>query len=90
MAERKTKPSEITNEQWADAIKKLDEMYLVIVIGDPKENKPGVLERLRIVEGFISFQRKAFYAVAGALVLDIALRFWNLVAPVVAQAAGKQ
>ena len=87
MTGRKTKPNEITNEQWIEAIKKLDEIYLVLVIGDPKENKPGVLERLRMAEGYIDTQKKLIWAILLAAIGDIAVRLMGFINSV--QAASK-
>lgn len=70
------------NQQILDELKKLgeklDELNTTLV-GDAKDQRPGLLERVRVLERWVDAEKKFIYALVFLVVADIVMRLWALV-----------
>lgn len=50
---------------------KIDRLYVIIMVGEPEENKPSLLEIVRGHEAFISWWKRAAWIFLGAIITAI-------------------
>jgi len=79
MAERK--PAS-TNKQILEAIQKVDdkvENINKVLVGTAEKNEPGLMERMRRVEDWISAEKKLISLIVVIIITDIVTRLWSLI-----------
>lgn len=50
-----------------------------ILTGAAKDEKPGLMERVRNIENWIASEKKLMFLIVGVIIVDIVTRLWNLV-----------
>jgi hypothetical protein len=50
-----------------------------VLIGDVRDDKPGLLERVRKIEQWIDNEKKLIYSISFIIFADVIMRIWNVV-----------
>lgn len=50
-----------------------------VLIGEVKDDKPGLLERVRKIEQWIDNERKLIYSISFIIFADVIMRIWSVV-----------
>lgn len=50
-----------------------------VLIGDVRDDKPGLLERVRKIEQWIDNEKKLIYSISFIIFADVIMRIWNAV-----------
>ena len=50
-----------------------------VLIGEMRDDKPGLLERVRTIEQWISNEKKLIYSISFIIFADVVMRVWNAV-----------
>ncbi len=69
-------------EQILKALKDIDEKVskvTTLLVGSITEDKPGLLERVRKLEEWVSNEKKFLYAISIVIIIDVAMKVWNLI-----------
>ena len=80
MAERK--PAAGGNKQILAGLAELKKevnILTVAFIGNVEEGRPGLFERVRNLEEWVSNEKKLIYMIVGIIIADIVTRLWSLV-----------
>ncbi len=80
MATKKAKKTQ--TDKLDDVSLKVDEIYKILVTGDPENNRPGLVERMRNAESYIDSQKRIIWVLLGAVGIDLVMRLWSLVVAV--------
>jgi len=65
-----------------DDLRSVKEMVTTInaaLVGEVKEDKPGLLERVRKLEEVVGSAKKFIYSISFLLLADLVMRLWTLV-----------
>lgn len=50
-----------------------------VLIGDVRDDKPGLLERVRKIEQWIDNEKKLIYSISFIIFADVIMRIWSVV-----------
>ena len=50
-----------------------------VLIGEVRDDKPGLLERVRKIEQWIENEKKLIYSISFIIFADVIMRIWNVV-----------
>lgn len=49
-----------------------------VMIGNAEEDKPGVLERVRKLEDWVTNEKRLIYIIVAIIISDVVTRLWSL------------
>jgi hypothetical protein len=61
------------------SVKELVTTINSVLLGEVKDDKPGLLERIRKIEEWIGNQKKLIYSISFIIFADVIMRIWNVV-----------
>ena len=70
------------NKEILEALKQLDTKVTTIntvLSGSAEEDKPGLMERVRILEAWVSIEKRLVFIIVGVIVTDIITRLWAVI-----------
>jgi hypothetical protein len=85
MDESQTERHAIISEQNREILQELKNVKEVVttinsvLIGDVRDDKPGLLERVRKIEQWIENEKKLIYSISFIIFADVIMRLWNAV-----------
>ena len=50
-----------------------------VLIGDVRDDKPGLLERVRKIEQWIDNEKKLIYSISFIIFADVIMRIWTVI-----------
>lgn len=50
-----------------------------VLIGDVRDDKPGLLERVRKIEQWIDNEKKLIYSISFIIFADVIMRIWSVI-----------
>lgn len=50
-----------------------------VLVGEVKENKPGLMERVRKIEQWIDNEKKLIYSISFIIFADVIMRIWTAI-----------
>jgi hypothetical protein len=50
-----------------------------VLIGDVRDDKPGLLERVRKIEQWIDNEKKLIYSISFIIFADVVMRIWTVI-----------
>lgn len=50
-----------------------------VLIGEVKDDKPGLLERVRKIEQWVDNEKKLIYSISFIIFADVIMRIWSVV-----------
>ena len=85
MDETPTKRRAATSEQNREilaelkSVKEMAETIKAVLIGEVREDKPGLLERVRKIEQWIDNEKKLIYSISFIIFADVIMRIWTVI-----------
>lgn len=70
------------NTQILEKLDALDKKFNTLndaLIGTAESDKPGLIERVRKLEEWVTNEKKLIYLIVSGLVIDIVARLWSLI-----------
>jgi len=79
--ERHTATSDQNREILAElkSVKEMAETIKAVLIGEVREDKPGLLERVRKIEQWIDNEKKLIYSISFIIFADVIMRIWTVI-----------
>ncbi len=50
-----------------------------VLVGEVRDDKPGLMERVRKIEQWIDNEKKLIYSISFIIFADVIMRIWNVV-----------
>jgi len=85
MDESQTERHAIISEQNREILQELKNVKDVVttinsvLIGDVRDDKPGLLERVRKIEQWIDNEKKLIYSISFIIFADVIMRIWTVI-----------
>lgn len=79
--ERRAATSDQNREILAElkSVKEMAETIKAVLIGEVREDKPGLLERVRKIEQWIDNEKKLIYSISFIIFADVIMRIWTVI-----------
>lgn len=85
MSEQRITERRITVDQNSEiltelkSVKELVSVINSVLIGEVREDKPGLLERVRKLEQWVDNEKKLIYSISFIIFADVVMRLWALI-----------